>query len=169
MKSNVDVFVSILQSGIDIRVLSNAVDINGKVEMNATSTDMCKIHKVDGSTLYDSFELSFNTVDNTSISKVNNIDILTSLNLKALDSDVYKRDIDSGLNLKADKLNTNVKYDVDVCLSIFQAGTHRRVPITVVDSDGKFKINGVSNAILKIQKVDGSTVYDALDSIIQYC
>ena len=82
---------------------------------------------------------------------------------------MYTNDIDSGLNLKADKLNTNVKYDVDVCLSFFQAGTHRRVPITVVDSDGKFKINGVSNAILKIQKVDGSTVYDALDSIIQYC
>ena len=44
--------------------------------MNAMCNDILKTQKVDGSILYDSLELSFNTVDKTSILKVNNIDIL---------------------------------------------------------------------------------------------
>ena len=47
--------------------------------------------KVDGSTLYDSFELSFNTIDTTSIWKVDSIDIFASLNLKASASNVYTK------------------------------------------------------------------------------
>ena len=44
---------------------------------------------MDGSTLYDSFELSFNTVDNTSRLKVTNIDILSSTSSRASASNVY--------------------------------------------------------------------------------
>ena len=69
---------------------------------------------MDGSTLYDSLELSFNTVDKTSILKVNNIGILASLNLKTSDSNVYtKQEITefyitftNSLNTKDDKTNT---------------------------------------------------------------
>ena len=46
-------FVSILQAGINDRVLINAVDINCKFKINATSNDILKIQKVDGSILYD--------------------------------------------------------------------------------------------------------------------
>ena len=37
-------------------------------------------------------------------------------------------------------------------LSILQAAIDRRVLINAVDINGKFKINGVSNDILKVQK-----------------
>ena len=43
----------ILQAGIYRRVLINAVDINGKFEINAISNDMLQIQRVDGSLLYD--------------------------------------------------------------------------------------------------------------------
>ena len=56
-------FLSILQAGINNRVLINAVDIQGKFKINAISNDILKIQKVDGSTLYDALELSFNSVD----------------------------------------------------------------------------------------------------------
>ena len=59
--------LSILQAGIDNRVLINAVDINGKFKINAVSHDILKTQRVDGTTLYDSFKLSLNPVDKTSI------------------------------------------------------------------------------------------------------
>ena len=62
--------LSSLQYGIGRRVLTNAVDINGKFKITGVSNDILKIQKVDGSTLYDALELSFNSVDKTSISKV---------------------------------------------------------------------------------------------------
>ena len=121
-----------------------------------------KTQKVDGSTLYDSLELSFNIIDRTSILKLNNIDILASINLKALASYVYdKTDIDIVLNLKSHKINTYWKSDVEVCLSSLQAGIDRRLLIHAVDINGKFKINATTNDMLKTQRVDGSTLYDA--------
>ena len=78
-----------IQAQIDRRVLINAVDINGKFKIDAVSNDILKIQKVDGSTLYDAFELSFNNVDKTSILRINNVDIISSLNLKALASNAY--------------------------------------------------------------------------------
>ena len=48
--------------------------------------------------------------------------------------------------------DTYFKTDVDVCLSILQAGIVRRVGSNVVDIDGRFNINGVSNAISKTQQ-----------------
>ena len=83
--------LSILQAGIDRRVQINTVDIDGKFKINAVSNDILKIQKVDGSTLYDAFELSFNNVDKTSILKNNNVDILTCINNKALSSNVYNK------------------------------------------------------------------------------
>ena len=47
-------------------------------------------------------------------------------------------------------------------MGILQAHIDKRVLINTVDINGKFQINCVSNDILKIQKADGSTVYDAL-------
>ena len=79
---DVDVFLTILQAGIDRRVSINTVDINGNFNIHATSNDTLKIQKVDGSNLYDSLELSFNNVHTTSSVKVNNIDSLSSLNLR---------------------------------------------------------------------------------------
>ena len=48
-------------------------------------------------------------------------------------------------------------------LPLLQAGIDRRVIINAVDINGTFKLTGASNDILKTQKVDGLTVYDALE------
>ena len=88
-------FLSSVQAGIDRRVLINAVDMNGKFKLNGVSTDTLKIQKVDGSTFCDALELSLNSVDDTSILKNNNVDIVQSINNKAVSNDVYtKSDID---------------------------------------------------------------------------
>ncbi len=63
-------FLSILQAGIDRRVLINAVDINGRFKLNAVSNDVLKNQRVGGSTLYDALELSFYSVDKTNILKL---------------------------------------------------------------------------------------------------
>ena len=161
-----------------------------------------KIQRVDGSILYDVLELTFNSVDNISILKLNTTDILQSINNKAQINDVYNKNefdlrfsnligaapavLDTIVELaaalgndqhyvttienqsinQADKINTYLKYDVDVFLSILQAGINDRVLINAVDINCKFKINATSNDILKIQKVDGSILYDALTFII---
>ena len=103
-------------------------------------------------------------VDKTSIIKTNNVEILQSINHKAAINDVYiKSDLDIGLNLTSGKFNKTLKADVDVFFYILQAGIDRRVLIHAVDINGKFKLNATSNDILKIQKVDGSTLYDSLE------
>ena len=89
MKTDVNVLLSIVQAGINNCVLINAVDSNGKLKINENTNDILKIQKVDGSTLYDSLEFSFNTTDKTSIVKLKSFDILASLNLKASASNVY--------------------------------------------------------------------------------
>ena len=72
--------LSILQAGIDRRVLTNAVDINCKFKLNAITHDILKFQRIDGLILYDALELSFNMVDKIIILKTNNIDILQSIN-----------------------------------------------------------------------------------------
>ena len=74
---------------INNRVLINAIDINCNFKILTTTNDILKIQKVDGSSLYDSLEFSFNTTDKTSIVKLNSFDTLASLNLKASASNVY--------------------------------------------------------------------------------
>ena len=91
LKNDVDVFLYILQAGIYRRVLINAVDINGKTKIKATTNDRLKIQKVDGSTIYESLELSFNIIDKTSILKTNDIDILQAIHHKAAINDVYNK------------------------------------------------------------------------------
>ena len=100
-----------LRSGIDRRGLINAVDSNGKTQINATSNDILKIQRVDGSLLYDALDLSFNIADTTIISNINNIQNFESLNLRAVASNVFTKqetisnDIvyANALNDKADK------------------------------------------------------------------
>ena len=67
LKTDVDTCLSILQAGIATRVLINTLDINRKIKQHATSDNIFKIQNIDGSTLYDSLELSFNTIDKTII------------------------------------------------------------------------------------------------------
>ena len=74
-----------------------------------------------------------------------------------------KAEVDTGLNLKAGKTDTYPKAEVNVALSILQAGIDRRVLINAVDINGKFKTNATSNDILKVQRVDGSLLYDAFE------
>ena len=100
-------FLYTLQDGVTNRVLPNAVDSNGTFEIYTTSTGILKFQKNDGSILYDASELSFNSVDTSSLLNINNIDILRSINNNASMNDVYKKtDIDVRLNLKAGKSST---------------------------------------------------------------
>ena len=69
LKTDVNVALSSLQAGVDNRVFSNNVAINRKFKINAVSTDILKNQRVDGTIVYDLFELSFNPIDKTSILK----------------------------------------------------------------------------------------------------
>ena len=89
--TDVHVALPILQAGIYRLFLVNAVDINGKFKINATSSDILKIQRVGGILVYDALELSFYMADKTSIFKINNLDSLESLNLKATASNVYTK------------------------------------------------------------------------------
>ena len=115
MKSDVDVFLSMLQAAVDERVLSAAVDINGKLKLNAVSNDILNVQRVDESIWYDALELSFNSGDRASILNIHNIDILQYITNNAVVVNIdSKSEIDIGLNLKPDKLHTYLKTDVDV-------------------------------------------------------
>ena len=61
MKTDVNVFLYILQAAIHKCLLIKSVDINGKFKLNATA---------DNISLYHALELSFNNVDKTSILKL---------------------------------------------------------------------------------------------------
>ena len=155
--------------------------------------------KVDGSTLCNALELSFKTVDTTSILTTRSIDISQSIDNKAAVNHVYNNHevglrfssligaapaiLDTIVELaaalgndsnyaatiqnqsvnKADNNNHYSKTDVDVFLSMFQAVITNRVWINIVDINGKVLITAVSDDILKIQRVDGSIVYDAFE------
>ena len=58
---------------------------------------------------------------------------------------------------------TYLQSEVNMALNSLQAGIDRRVLINAVDINGKLKTNATSNHILKIQRVDGSLLYDALE------
>ena len=88
-KAEINVAIGILQAGIDNRVLTNTVDMNGKFKINATSNDILKFRKVDVTTLYDAFELSFKNDDKTSISTTNNVNLLEAINNNV--SNTYSR------------------------------------------------------------------------------
>ena len=71
-----------MEASINTEVGINVVDIDGQIQINATTIDILKLQKVDGSTLYESLDLSFNTVDKTSMFKISNVDSLASLRVK---------------------------------------------------------------------------------------
>ena len=129
-------------------MLINAVDINGNFKLHATLNDILKVQKVDGSTLYDSLELSFNTVDKTIILKVINIDILESLNLKASASTVYTKEelynshmiYDNALNNKAAKSDTYLKTEIDSRCSTSNLLIHTKVSSSSVDLGSIFRL-----------------------------
>ena len=75
----------------------------------------------------------------------------------------YATTIHDQLNNKADKLDNYSKAEINVAIGFLQAGINTKVLINAVDINGKFKINAVSNDILKIQRVDGTTLYDSFD------
>ena len=108
MKSEIKVALGILHAGINTRVSTNAVGSNGKVKINAVANGILRIQRVDGTTLYDSFELSINTVDQTSMFKLTNVNISQAINNNNdVAVTVYsKSEADTGLNLTADNFNT---------------------------------------------------------------
>ena len=98
-KAEMNVALSILQAGIDNRGLSNAVDSNGNFTVTATSNDILKIQRVDGSLLYDAFELSFNNVAKTLVLITISVDKLQSINNSVAVNAYSKSEIDIGRNL----------------------------------------------------------------------
>ena len=101
------------------------------------SNDILKVQRVDGTTLYDSFELSFNPVN-----------ILQAINNNAVAVNVYSKSaIDTGLNLKAANYDDYTTTDINVALTLLHYGIDKRVSMNIVDSDVKFKINATSNDI----------------------
>ena len=123
-----------------------------------------KIQRVDGITVYDSFELSVNTIDKTGILKLNDVNIVQATINNAVAANVYSRsEIDISLNPTSNTLTTYLKTDVNVALSSLQAGIDNRVLSNDVAINRKFKINAVSTDILKKQRVDGTIVYDLFE------
>ena len=71
------------------------------------SNDIVKIQRVDGSLFYDALELPFTPIDKPSILKHNAINIIQAIHTNDVAANVYRKsEIDTGLNLKADKTNT---------------------------------------------------------------
>ena len=92
----------------------------------------------------------FNDFDKTSIWKNNDIDIMAWLSLKHVASTVYtKSGIYTGLNLNYDKGNTQLKTDVDVFVSMLQAGIRTRVLVNAVDINGRLNTNATYGNIVK--------------------
>jgi hypothetical protein len=161
LNSEMDVYLSGLTTGINTRVSNSVVDIEGKFKITTSEdNNILKTQNIIGLTPYDALQLSFNTVDKTSILSVNTIDILQVLNSKAsatnvsAKEDITNNDITFGnaLNNKADKSTTYNKTETNVNLSTLQAAIDNRVLIYTVDINGKFKLKTGDDNNLKIQR-----------------
>jgi hypothetical protein len=105
--------------------------------------------------------------------KINNIDILASLALKAVASNVYTKeevknlttDSSSSLSGKADKVDTYNKTGMNVNLSILQASIDNKVQISTVDINSRLKLLTSTDNNFKIQRKNGTALYDSLDLI----
>ena len=100
--------------------------------------------------------LNYDTIDNTTIKfnlKSNITYVDTSCQAIISIFQYYEITLGTDIKLfdKSDKNDTYPKAEVNVALSILQAGIDRRVQINTVDIDGKVKINAVSNDILNIK------------------
>jgi hypothetical protein len=161
LKSETDAYITGLNAGINTKVSKPVIDIDGKFKIiTSEDNNTLKIQKVIGLTPYDSLDLTYDTENNSSILKVNNIDILERLALKAYASNVYtKEEINNNdiifaaaLNNKADKLTTYTKVESNVNLSILQAGIDNKVQISTVDINDKFKILTSTDNNFKINR-----------------
>jgi hypothetical protein len=117
-----DDYISGLNAGINSRVSKAVIDIDGKFKIiTSADNNTLKIQKVIGLTPYDSLDLIYDTENNSSILKVNNIDILEKLGLMAYASNVYtKAEINANdiifaaaLNNRADKSTTSTKTNIN--------------------------------------------------------
>ena len=105
-------------------MLINTVNINEQFTLHTTSDHTFAVQKLIGTTLCDSLEVPFNTVDNTSTLTASKIDILQSLHSKASGNNVYTKealnhnDISYGIALttKADKSNSYLKTEINTLL-----------------------------------------------------
>ena len=113
-KAEINTAILTINASLDNKCSTYAVDIQSKFKIKATSDDILKIQKIDGSILHDTLEISFNPVDKTSILKFNNVDILDSISNKAVSNNVYnKTEVDlkfsSLIGASPDVLNTIVE------------------------------------------------------------
>ena len=126
-QAEINVAFGTLGAEIDNIVLMNAVDINGKFKISAVSHDILKIQRVDGTTLHDSFELSFNPVDETIIVAINNVNLLQAVTNNDVAVNVYSKSaVHTGLNLKSDKFNTYPEAEISLALGILRAAIDNR-------------------------------------------
>ena len=158
-------FLTGIATGLNNRVLNSVVNIEGKFKITTSAdNNILKIQKVIGMTPYDALDLSFNTVDKTSILTINNIDILASLASKASATNVYSKEeinnndiiFGNALNNKADKSTTYTNTETNADLSILQAAIDNRVLIYTVDINGKFKLSTSQYNSFKIQRKIGT-------------
>ena len=56
-----------------------------------------------------------------------------------------------------------MKSEINLASGILHDGINTRVSTNAVDSNGKAKINAVANDILRIQRADGTTLYDSFE------
>jgi lipopolysaccharide export LptBFGC system permease protein LptF len=91
-KTDSNVSFSILQAGIYNKVQISTVDINSRFKILTNTDNNFKLQRKNGTVLYDALDLIFNDTDKTSILKIINIDILASLALKAVASNVYAKE-----------------------------------------------------------------------------
>ena len=99
------------------------------------------IQQVDGALIYDALEVSFNMTDKSSIFKVNNVDRLSTLNLKASASNVYAKEelnnndviYANALSNKADKTSSYLKTEIDSKFTTSNLLINSTVNISFID------------------------------------
>jgi hypothetical protein len=164
-KTETNVDLSILQAGIDTRVLINTVDINGRFKILTTTDNNFKIQRQIGTTLYDSLDLIFNDTDKTSILQVNNIDILSVLNGKASSSNVYTKEeinnfdiaFDNSLNNTSDKSNTYLKSEIDSLNIVLNNAIYAKANLSSIDLGVVYRLSkSTDNMYCSIDRFDNS-------------
>ena len=95
--------------------------------------------------------LNYDTIDASTI-KLNlqsNVTVVDTSCQAIINIFQYETIIGTDMQLltKSNTEDTYTHTDINVALSIVQAGIYRKVWVHVVDIDGKFKRNGVSNDI----------------------
>ena len=79
-KAEINTAILTINASLDNKCSTYAVDIQSKFKIKAISDNVLKIQKIVGSNVYDALSLEFNPENNTSTLKVNNVNILDSVN-----------------------------------------------------------------------------------------